>query len=190
MRANRSSKPSNGFSLVELSAVVFIFMVIVAIAVPNVMELLRTNRLTGDARGLARQLSLARQRAGAEFTWAEIVINTAATPVSYTLQLCSTKATSTCTTFTPDTQGGTQYLSTTTTLGFGNSTGAAGGQTTAAQTTTVIFNSRGIPIDTTGAPIVTDTIYLTDTGGNACAVSLTLSGHVNAWIYNGGWVQL
>jgi Tfp pilus assembly protein FimT len=188
MHASKSSKLSSGYTLMELAIVIFMMMVMVAIAIPNGIEMLRTNRLTGDARGLERQLSLARQRAGAEFTWTKIVIDTTTTPVSFTLQLCTTKATSSCTTYS--TEGGTQYLSTTTTLGFGNSSGAAGGQTTRAQTTTVIFNSRGIPIDSTGAPIATDTIYLTNTGNNACAVSLTLSGHVNVWRYSGGWVQL
>jgi Tfp pilus assembly protein FimT len=188
MHVSKSSKRSNGFTVVEIAVVIFMMMVLVAIAIPNTMEMLRANRLTGDARGLERQLSLARQRAGAEFTWTKIVIDTTTTPVSYTLQLCSTKATSSCTTYTPE--GGTQYLSTSTTLGFGSSSGAAGGQTTRAQTTTVIFNSRGIPIDSTGSPIATDTIYLTDTGGTACAVSLTLSGHVNVWRYSGGWKQI
>lgn len=186
--ARKSPELSSGFTLLELSAVILIFMVLVAISIPNAMEVLHTNRLTGDARGLEHQLSLARQRAGAEFTWTEIVIDTSTTPVSYTLQLCSTKATSSCTTFTPE--GGTQYLSISTTLGFGNSSGAAGGQTTRAQTTTVIFNSRGIPIDNTGSPIATDTIYLTNTVGNACAVSLTLNGHANVWRYSGGWSLL
>jgi Tfp pilus assembly protein FimT len=193
MNASKSSGKCSGISLMESSIVLFIFLALIAIAIPNAMELMRANRLTGDARGLARQLSLARQRAGTEFTWAEIVINNATTPISYTLQLCSTKVGSTCTTFTLDPGTGTQYLSSTTLLGFGSSSGGTGGQaaaTTPTQTTTVIFNSRGIPVTSAGSPISTDTIYLADAAGNACAVSLTLSGHVNAWKYNGGWVQL
>lgn len=188
MTIPRSPQRSSGFSLVELSIVLFIFLVLLAIAIPNTMEMLRAHRLSGDARGLARQLSLARQRSGADFTWTEIVIDTSTTPISYSLKICSTKATSSCTAFT--TEGGTQYLSLTTTLGFGSSSGAAGGQTTRAQTTTVIFNSRGIPIDSGGSPTATDTVYLTDSQGTACAVSVTLSGHTRAWRYNAGWVGL
>ena len=188
MNAPKARKPSSGLSLMEVSIVLFIFLALIAIAIPNAMEMMKANRLTGDARALVRQLSLARQRAGAEFTWTQIVIDNTTTPISYNLQVCTTKATSTCTTFT--TEGGTQYLSRTTLLGFGSSSGAAGGQTTRAQTSTLIFNSRGIPVDSTGSPIATDTIYLADSAGVACAVSLTLSGHPNAWRYSGRWIQL
>lgn len=188
MNTPKSSKRYSGFSLLELSIMLFVFIALIAVAIPNLMEMLRANRLTGDARSLVRQLSLARQRAGADFTWTKIVIDNSTTPINYTLQICSTKATSSCTTFT--TEGGRQYLSSTTALGFGSSSGAAGGQMTAAQTTTVIFNSRGIPIDNTGSPTATDTIYLADSLGNACAVSVTLSGHARGWRYASGWVGL
>src|ERR1019366_5133111 len=142
MNTPNSSKRYSGFSLLELSIMLFVFIALIAVAIPNLMEMLRANRLTGDARSLVRQLSLARQRAGADFTWTKIVI--------------------------------------------GSSSGAAGGQMTAAQTTTVIFNSRGIPIDNTGSPTATDTIYLADSLGNACAVSVTLSGHARGWRYASG----
>jgi prepilin-type N-terminal cleavage/methylation domain-containing protein len=188
MTAPKAFKVSTGFTLLEISVVVAILLMLVAVAVPNTLQMLHANRVTSEARGLARQLSLARQRAGADFTWARIVIDASSTPNSYTLEICTTKATSSCTTFAAE--GGTQYLLSNIKLGFGSSSGAAGGQTTRAQTTTVTFNSRGIPIDSVGSPTTNDTIYLTDDQGYTCAVSVTLSGHVNIWRYNGGWVSL
>lgn len=181
-------KDSTGFSLTELSLSLAIISILAAIAIPNVMQMLYANRVSSDARGLARQFSLARERAGSDFTWTQIVIDGSTTPVSYTLQVCTTKAISSCTAFT--TEGGTQYFFSGTTLGFGSSSGAAGAQITRAQTSTVTFNSRGIPIDDTGSPTANDTVYLADGLGNACAVSVTLSGHTNLWRYNGGWGSL
>jgi prepilin-type N-terminal cleavage/methylation domain-containing protein len=188
MRAPKPLGGEAGFSLMEISLVVAILLILVAVALPNTLQMLHANRVAGEAQGLARQLSLARQRAGADFTWVQIVINASSSPNSYTLQICSTKATSSCTTFS--TEGGTEYLLKGVTLGFGSSSGAAGAQVTRAQTTTVTFNSRGIPIDSGGSPTANDTIYLTDDQGNACAVSVTLSGHVNIWHYNNGWESL
>ena len=182
----RVPKGSAGFSLVELSLVVVISLILVALGIPNYMQMLRAYRLAGDARSLAHELTLARLRAGTDFTWAQIVLNSSAN--SYTVQVCTTKATSSCTTFT--TEGGTQYLSTGISLGFGSSNLAAGGQTTAAQTTTVTFNSRGIPVDSGGSPTGNDTIYLANDKNNAFAVSLTLSGHPKIWRWSGSaWVS-
>ena len=188
MKVTKTTRRAAGFSLIEISMVVLVFLVLMAISLPSFLEILRADRLSGDARGLAHQLTLARQRAGTEFTWAEITVNTSSTPNSYKLKLCTTKGTSSCTTYT--TEGGAEYLSSGISFGFGNSSGAAGGQSTAAQTTTIIFNSRGVPVDSAGSPIATDTIYLSNDKGEAVAVSLTLSGHPNIWRYSGGWVSL
>jgi Tfp pilus assembly protein FimT len=189
MNLRKIPRGSAGFSLAEVSLVALIVLVIAAIGLPNMTSMLRTYRLSGDARNLAHQLTLARLRAGTDFTWAQIVISTSVTPNSYSLQLCTTKATSSCTTFTSE--GGTQYLSPGISLGFGSSSGAAGGQTSRVQTTTVAFNSRGIPIDSTGSVTANDTIYLTETTGKAYAVSVTLSGHPKIWRYTGSsWVSV
>jgi prepilin-type N-terminal cleavage/methylation domain-containing protein len=179
---------SSGFSLLELTVVLAIMLAILAFALISHSHQLQYEQLTGDARGLAHQISLARMRAGTDYTWAQISVNSSETPNSYTLQLCTVKGASGCTTFS--TEGGTQYLSAGDSFGFGSSSGAAGGQTTAAQTSQLIFNSRGIPIDTTGAPTANDTIYLADTSGRAMAVSVTLSGHVKVWLYAGesNWI--
>jgi prepilin-type N-terminal cleavage/methylation domain-containing protein len=108
MRAPKPLGGEAGFSLMEISLVVAILLILVAVALPNTLQMLHANRVAGEAQGLARQLSLARQRAGADFTWVQIVINASSSPNSYTLQICSTKATSSCTTFS--TEGGTEYL--------------------------------------------------------------------------------
>ena len=179
MNTSKAPKGSRGFSLIEVSIVVLIILIVAAIGIPNAVQMLRAYRLSGNARSLAHALSLARLRAGSDFTWAEIVINSAATPVSYQLNYCTTKATSSCTTFTSE--GGTQYMSSGISLGFGNSTLPAGGQTAAVQTTTVIFNSRGIPVDSGGSATGNDTIYLADDRNDAYAVSVTLSGHPKIW---------
>ncbi len=189
MDISKAPKGSSGFSLVEISVVVAIFLILAGSAIPYAVEMVQTNRLLGDARSLAHELSLARLRAGTDFTWAEVAVNSAVTPNSYSLKLCTTKATSSCTTFTAE--GGKQYLSSGISFGFGSSSGPAGGQTAATQTATVTFNSRGIPIDSGGSPTANDTIYLADNDGHAYAVSATLSGHIKIYHYTGGaWVSL
>lgn len=180
---------SAGFTILELVVAVAILLIVSAIAVPQATAMLRSYRLSGAARGLLHQVSLARLRAASEFNEAQIVLNPAAN--SYSLQVCTVAGKAdNCTAAGDYNNEGTQFLPQGMSFGFGPASVAAGGQAPMQQTLQVRFNSRGIPIllDGTGAINANDVIYLTDNQGHAYAVSVTVGGHPRVWMYNaGGW---
>jgi len=81
--------------------------------------------------------------------------------------------------------GATQYLPSQVFFGYGSIlTTPSGTQTTIAQTTTVLFNSRGIAIDTTSFnPTSNDVIYLYDKSNHYYAVSVSAGGKQTMWVY-------
>jgi hypothetical protein len=88
-------------------------------------------------------------------------------------------------------EGGTFNLPPGITFGYGAITAPAGSQTSITQSIPIAFNSRGIPIDGSGNPISsTAAIYMGDSSGGYCAVSVTLSGQTKTWQYSGSsWVK-
>jgi len=93
------------------------------------------------------------------------------------------------------TVGGDSYLSNNSSFSSGPVTHAPGTQTTMdfapaclandgvtviANTACVIFNSRGVPIDGTGAPTALDAVYLTD-GRAVNAVTVSATGMTRVW---------
>jgi len=171
-----------GFSLIELMAVLIVTLVLFAVALPSTMNVARSYRLSGEARNLSSQLALARMRAAAEFTQSRLNVNVAAG--TYQIEMCTTKnpATGGCTTFTAE--GGTQYLSSGIVFGFGTISTPAGTQTTIAETTPILFNSRGIPIDPISlTPTGNGALYLTNGNGQYYAVAVSASGKTTIWQY-------
>ncbi|MHB8652608.1 MAG: prepilin-type N-terminal cleavage/methylation domain-containing protein [Terriglobia bacterium] len=67
-RASRTK----GFSMLELLIVIAIIMIMAAAAILMMGPTLQNYRLTGDARSIASSLALARMRAAAQFTHAEV----------------------------------------------------------------------------------------------------------------------
>jgi hypothetical protein len=49
-----------------------------------------------------------------------------------------------------------------------------------ANTACIVFNSRGVPVDTTGAPTPNDAIYVTD-GSSVKGVTVSSGGLILAW---------
>jgi Tfp pilus assembly protein FimT len=184
---------SAGFSIVELVVVVAVILLLSAIAMPGALATLRAYRLTGSARAVAHQVSLARLRAETEFTNAQLVIDPATN--TYSLQVCTVvggKADNCTTPADYNNESGIQPLSQGISFGFGAAAGPAGGQAAMQQTLQTRFNSRGIPVllDGSGNTNPNDVIYLTDAQGNAFAVGVTVGGHVRVYQYTGGaWKQ-
>jgi prepilin-type N-terminal cleavage/methylation domain-containing protein len=192
-------KKTHGFSLIELMVVAAIFIVLMAIAVPQMTNFLGTYKISGAAREIAGQISLARMTAAANFTQAELVVNTAAG--TYQVQTCTTKNTATggCTTWTlvgttATTAGYTQSLPSGVSFGYGSITTPAGSQTTIAQTTTILFNSRGIAVDTVAYnPTTQDAIYLSSISKpiQYYAVTVSAGGKPTLWLYTGSaWTEM
>lgn len=162
-----------GYTMVELLVSLAVLLITLAAALPNFATALQTYRMMGDARSIASEVALARVRAAADFTQAQVNFNLA--NGTYQRQLWD-KATSAF----DITEGGTQNLSTGVTFSLGGVGTPAGTQTTIQQTPQIAFNSRGTPAN--GGNYA---IYLTSAAGQVSAVTVSPSGKTNLWRWNG-----
>jgi prepilin-type N-terminal cleavage/methylation domain-containing protein len=196
----------NGFSLLEVLMVVGISTVVAAIAVPMMKNTIGDFKLSGDARGLTNAVSLAKLRAASDFSQSRLYVDRNAR--SYHVEVWSKTA------VPPDwvTEGGIVSLSSSDIFGF-SVVGAAPPNTQGvfgqappcltrlgaaiANTSCILFNSRGIPVDSAGvppavgAPTGNDAIYITDNtavfGGTISATGLIKLWRTNplavpAWV--------
>ncbi len=182
-----SASRQRGFSLIELAVVVSIILVIAAISLPSLLNSSRPMRLRNDAHALASLVTMARMRAATEFAHVEISCITTATPAYCQLQSYGFNGTM----WKPEAQK--IYLSTGVSFGIPptintnvkNQSVAYQGdslENTPSVTTNpiILFNSRGLPIDPTGAttdPTYDYALYLKDTTNNYYAVSVNQTGH-------------
>jgi len=73
-------------------------------------------------------------------------------------------------------------------FGFGSVSTPAGTQTPIQNTAQILFNSRGIPVNSTGTPTGNYGLYLTNQAGDTYAVTVYATGRVAMWRYdNGVW---
>lgn len=192
--------PARGFTFLEVLVILALVGLISATAVPAVRSGLSRIRLSSDARGIANALTLARMQAASGFTQGRLYVDL--TTNSYHIELWQ-QSTSTWVA-----QGGTRYLSAgTESYGFGPVTSAPPNtqaaiaeapqcQTAAGQpianTACVVFNSRGIPIDSTGAPTSVNALYVTD-DSRVFGVTVSASSMIRLWQTNAAsgatWVQ-
>lgn len=188
---------AHGFSLIEMLFVVGITAVIAAIAVPMMRNTMGDFRIRGDARSVTNAVSLAKLRAASDFTNVRMYVDLSTN--SFHIESYDKTAVAW------NTEGGTTGLSATDSFSFGAitmpppNTQAVIGQAplckTAANadiagTACVIFNSRGVPVDSTGAPTGADALYVTD-GTAVYGVTLSATGLIQQWRTNVGatnWV--
>jgi len=164
-----------GFSLIEMLVVVGLTTVIAAIAVPMMSNTIGNFRLSGDAHSVASAMALAKLRAASGFSQARLFVDL--TTRSFHVETLQKSPVA----WAAD--GGTTTLSTGVTFGFGGiatpplNTQALIGQAppcvtaagaAIANTACILYNSRGIPVDPSGAapnvgaPTGNDALYLTD----------------------------
>jgi prepilin-type N-terminal cleavage/methylation domain-containing protein len=177
-----------GFSLVEMLFVVALTGVVAAIAIPMMGNSLGFFRLSGDARSAANSVALAKMRAASVFGRVRLYVDRPAR--KFRLETWNT----TTNTWTADT--GDTYLSQGVTFSFNpvttappNTQGTIAEAATCkdnlgadiANTSCVIFNSRGVPIDSTAAgnPVV-DAVYVTD-GTAVYGITVSATGMVRTW---------
>ena len=177
-----------GFSLVEMLFVVALTGVVAAIAIPMMGNSLGFFRLSGDARSMSNTVALAKMRAAAVFGKVRVYVDRPGR--SFHLETWNSA------TGQWAADGGTTYLSQGVTFSFGvvnaappNTQGTISEAATCkdnmgadiANTSCVIFNSRGIPIDATAAgnPVV-DAVYVTD-GTAVYSVAVSATGMVRTW---------
>ena len=172
---------NHGVALVQLLIAIFIMLTLTILAIPSIRATQADNRITGDAQGIAGRLALAKMKAAANFTQERLNFNL--TAGTYSLEIYDRASSS----FKNDegAQGGAQYLTTGDSFGFGSIAAPAGGQATIQQSALITFNSRGIPIDSSGNPTSTYTIYLNNGSGIFYAITPSLSGRIIVYRWNG-----
>ncbi len=187
------AEDSRGFSLVELLMVVAIMGVLAAITVPMSGNAIRYIKVSGDARDLANATAVTKMRAAAKFTQARLYIDI--TGKTYYVQTYD-KTTSAWVT-----EGGSSSLANTVSFSYGpvttpplNTQSPSIGQAPlcknnasppvdVANTACIVFNSRGIPVDSTGSPYGNDAIYVTD-GSAVYGITVAATGFIRTWRTN------
>lgn len=172
-----------GYSLIEILMVVALTTIAAAMAVPMMSNSIGNFRLSGDARAVTSAVSLAKLRAASDFSQARVYVDL--TGRSFHVEVWEKNPAGWLT------EGGNTSLSTGVTFSFG-ATATAPPNSVLAQapacvttagvaignTACILFNSRGIPVDSAGvppnvgAPTGNDALYLTD---GTAVYGLTLS---------------
>lgn len=187
-----NTQDARGFSLIEMLMVVALVGVLAAIAVPMSGNTLKYLKLSGDARELSNITAVAKMRAAAKFTQSRVYLDLNGR--SFYVQTYD-KTTSAWVT-----EGGATSLSNTVVFGYGPvTTPPPNTQTTIAQapaclndaspavaianTACIIFNSRGIPVDSTGSPNGLGAFYVND-GIAVYGITVAATGFIRTWQTN------
>jgi len=177
-----------GFSLLEMMMVVAVMGIIAAIAVP-MMSNLGYLRTAGDARGLSHAVSLARMLAASQATRTRVFVDLSDN--AYHTEVWQRTGGPAWVR-----EGGRTRLSDFTEgFGFGIvSSAPPNTQAVIAQapicldeggnplgnSACIMFNSRGIPIDSTGAPTAAYALYITD-GTAVFGVTVSATSAIRLW---------
>ena len=174
--------------MLEALVVAAIASTIAAIAIPMAANAIGYARLTGDARSLSNAVAVAKMRAASDFSQARLYVDLGGK--SHHLETYVK-------TGTPGwvARTGPTYLSSGVSLSYGSlSTPPSYTQATIGQapvchndagtpienTACIVFNSRGIPVDSSGAATTADAIYVTD-GTAVYVTTVAVSGMIQLW---------
>jgi len=209
MRQTITDKRQRGVSMIEILVGVALLMTLLGFAVPSVTTVMRTYRISGDARSISVALNMARMRASADYSHARVNINL----TTNTFRVDVWNKVGGCW----QTDGGSndcpQTTSPVTSLGQGDifgfgtltagptaataaialapicKTGVAGPAPGAniANTACIEFNSRGYPVDSTNTLVASDAIYIRNSNSQTfCfAVAVPIAGQPATYSYNG-----
>jgi Tfp pilus assembly major pilin PilA len=181
----------DGFTLLEVMIVLGMGIILAGVAIPYMNRTLGQMRLSGAARSISNGIAVAKLRSAAKFTRARLFVNRSGS--SFHLETLDTSVVPNH--WTVD--GGTTYLPSGVTFGFGpiaapplntqtviNQAAACTDDNGVAigNTSCVMFNSRGIPVQNVNPnnPEDQDAIYLTN-GNEVYGVTVLATGFIGTW---------
>jgi Tfp pilus assembly protein FimT len=179
----------NGFSILEIVFVCGLIGIISAIAVPMFGNLLADFRVSGDARSVSNAVAVAKMRAASDFSRVRLYVNL--TSGGFHMETWNK------TTAQWVSEGGETFLSPGVSFSFGATatsppstqgaiaqaplcTDNASPPVAIANTACVMFNSRGVPIDSNFAPTNSDALYVTD-GQAVFGMTIAATGMLRNW---------
>ena len=202
------NKKQAGYSTLELLIVIGMSIILTAIAVPSYLSTAAYLRVSGDMRDLNGVTALAKMRAAASFTHARVFASLAGGAFQMEVWdktgnggagcwYADVDPTKACLTYSSGQPSGPVFnLAQGDSFGLGGLTaGPTPGQTTMSQaaacldnsgaslggnTACIVFNSRGIPISATGAPLATGAFYLSN-GTVVDGVTVSATGSIQTW---------
>ena len=173
MRKNHS-----GFSMLELLIVIAIIGVIAAFALPSATAFVKGYRLHADASAIASQLNVTRFRATSQYT--PYRLNVTASSSLYSMDRMNTTYGSPAAEIILGLSQGVSFLS-------ACPVSATPGTIPSSFTTSsaaIYFNTRGLPVNTSGTPTNLNVVYLKNDNNLYDAVTVSLGGRITIWNYN------
>jgi Tfp pilus assembly major pilin PilA len=184
-------RANDGFTMLEVVFVLGAMLVLAGISLPYMKRTLGSMRLSGAARSISNGIAVVKLRSASKFTRARLYVDR--TNRSFHFEILDTSVTPNH--WTVD--GGTTYLPSGVIFGFGpvatpppntqTAINHAGACTDDAlvpigNTSCVMFNSRGIPVQSAppNNPEDQDAIYLTD-GTDVYGVTVLATGFIGTW---------
>lgn len=200
-----NSKAQGGFSTVEMLIVALMSVIICAIAMPSYLKVASYLRSVGDLRGINGVTAQAKMRAAADFTHARFYANVATN--TFHLEVWNkaancwqtdgdaaacTGANSPVVALSQGVTFGTGGRTTGPTAGSAGmaqaptckqrAAGSVGGVGAAtANTACIEFNSRGIPVDNTNAPVANGAIFINNPD-SVESVTVSATGSIQSWL--------
>ncbi len=184
---DRRHSAQRGVSLLEVLFVVSASLVLSVTSVPKTLSVMKNLRSQSDARTISGDVSLAKMRAASDFT--RVRLHADLSGNFYQVDVWNKTSS----------QWVTEQASVKTlpsvTMGYGTlTTPPSGTQSTIGQATAcldnsgtaiansacIIFNSRGIAVDTSGSPTSTGAIYVTD-GVSVYGITVSSMGTIQTW---------
>ena len=186
------TREDDGFTLMEIVVVLAVGIIIAGVALPYMGKTLGYMRLAGVGRNISNVTAATKVRSAAKFTRARLFVDLNGN--SYHMEILDTSvAPPALPHWTVD--GGTTYLPSSVTFGFGPvATPPPNTQTAINQaapctndagvvignSACIMFNSRGIPIKTNLNPEDQDALYVTD-GTTVYGVTVLATGFIGTW---------
>jgi prepilin-type N-terminal cleavage/methylation domain-containing protein len=197
----------DGFTLVDMLVVMALMAIVIGIALPTAGTTSRGFRLKGDAQAVANIVSLAKMRAASRYTRTRVRADLASRSFRLEIWTPTNAANKLVGSWVVD--GGDVQLSNGVSFSVAGrtvapvNTQAVLGQSPlcsdqnsltankVANTSCIVFNSRGIPIDDSGDPMGGNALYISD-GSSVYGTTITATPLVRQWWGNsttGAWVK-